>query len=187
MPPPSRRELGYSSRMPDDAASGVPAIYFGLHRLTDCQWCILRQACAILVRAHWLAIRPPSPFGPRRTSSSLTCSAERSLRWGFPVAHVPPATRATTFRPSLPTIVRESKIVVTWRLERDPSSTRADVSAASFVPSSDFKEPASRARYHLRALMVEGNFLVVAVAVSHHGDLVWSEALGYADVESRRV
>lgn len=76
--------------------------------------------------------------------------------------------------------------VVTWRLERDPSSIRADVSADSFMPSSDFEEPVSRARYHLRALMVEGNIPAVAVAVSHRGGLVWSEALGYADVESRR-
>ena len=76
--------------------------------------------------------------------------------------------------------------VVTWWLERDPSTARADVSADSFVSSSGFEEPAARARYHLRSLMVEGNIPAVAVAVSHRGGLVWSEALGYADVESKR-
>ena len=77
-------------------------------------------------------------------------------------------------------------LVFTWGLERDPSSARADGSADSFVSSSDFEEPVSRARYHLRALMIEGNIPAVAVAVSHRGRVVWSEALGYADVESKR-
>ena len=67
--------------------------------------------------------------------------------------------------------------VVTWRLERDPSTARPDISADSFVSSSDFEEPAARARYHLRSLMVEGNIPAVAVAVSHRGRLVWSAAL----------
>ena len=69
--------------MPDDAASGVPAIYPGLRRLTGCQWRILRQACPILVRAHCLAISPPSTSATpslRRTSRPSTFAASR-LRW----------------------------------------------------------------------------------------------------------
>ena len=76
--------------------------------------------------------------------------------------------------------------VLAWRLERDTSSTSYDGSAEGFVSSSDFEEPVSRARYHLRALMVEGDIPGISVAVSHRGTLVWSEALGYADVEARR-
>ena len=72
-----------------------------------------------------------------------------------------------------------------WWLEWRGSSEQPPAGSESFV-APGWRLSAARSRHHLRRLMAEGEIPGLAAAVSRHGSIVWSEAVGYADLERQR-
>ena len=73
---------------------------------------------------------------------------------------------------------------VLWLEHRGAGHTVSE--GADALVTSDWRRAAAQARVHARVLMIEGEIPGLAVAVSRHGRIVWSEAMGAADLEHAR-